>query len=137
MLVVSLALEGCKDESQPVDVPFDGVEPVLRKPKEEVVSDAPSSSTTEGHSTHSAVPNVGTTRGGVATGSTGGIDACCAVLRAKSQSEKSPATRSNLAAAASACETQRAQLAQGKVSRHNALTAVRLSLLDTAPPACR
>ena len=48
-----------------------------------------------------------------------------------------PASKSGLAAAANSCETQRIQLEQGKVTRGQALNAVRLSLLDDAPGTCR
>ncbi|MBM4358247.1 MAG: hypothetical protein FJ096_09060 [Deltaproteobacteria bacterium] len=138
LFAACVLLAACKKDTDPVDVPFDGPDALAqrKKPSAPEASSAPSadrSSTAAG-----GVVLQGEGRPGYAGPSaTGGIAACCAVLRANSRTAKDEAARSNLTAAANACETQRAQLDQGKVTRAQALTAVRLSLLDTAPPACR
>ncbi len=131
-----LAVLACKDETATVDVPFDGPDVPTTKKKstlDDMATATPTSSAVASGTATAGESPAGT----MGNASSGGISPCCAALRANSRTAKDDAARANLLAAANACETQRLQLDQGKVTRAQALTAVRLSLLDSAPPACR
>ncbi len=127
----ALAFAACKDEHDPVAVPFDGVDPKVaqRKP-------APAAP---------AAPSASSSAGGSASGSSsaenqprlaGTMMACCTALRSIASVTTDPGTKRNYTAAANACETQRQQVADGKVTKAQALSAVRSSLLGEAPGAC-
>jgi hypothetical protein len=129
-LLVALAIAGlaCKEEEQTIDIPFDGPDaPIDRKKPNPTpsVSPIPEATTTAEQATHGNGPGAAS------------IHPCCQALRASAKSAKDEAARANLTSAANACDTQRIQLDRGKVTRTQALLAVRLSLLDQAPAACR
>jgi len=124
-----LGVQGCKEEEQTINVPFDGPDAPL-DPKRSDASPgvAPSPPVT-------ATAEASATPGGYSSAAS--IQACCQALRTSAKAAKDEAARANLTSAANACDTQRVQLEQGKVTRTQALLAVRLSLLDQAPGACR
>lgn len=125
-------IASCKDETHPVDVPFDGIDPVAVRKK---AAPAPSADSAAAPSSTSSAEVPSTHVGGHVPSQ--GIEACCAALRAGIPTARDDAARRSLTSAAAACETQRKQLEQGKVNRTQALIAVRLSLIDIAPSACR
>lgn len=131
-----LLLHACKSEEPTVDVPF--TEFVARTPSKTSTESAEPvlSSTAPTAEARSPEGSNGWTTA-PSTPRTAGIDACCASLLLAKQSAKSDASRISWGAAASSCETQRQQLAAAKVTRGQALNAVRLSLLGPAPGACQ
>ncbi|MEQ9320480.1 MAG: hypothetical protein RIF41_15040 [Polyangiaceae bacterium] len=127
MLLALLAVNGCKDESDPVDIPFDGVDPGDVKdtrPKPVVEPTATASA--------SAKPAPGPGNPAAAR-----VQSCCGSLYALSKSAKDEGTRAVNKQAASVCSRLAAQVAQGKMSSNDALARVRSSLLGTPPGACR
>jgi len=124
-----LGVQGCKEEEQTINVPFDGPDAPL-DPKRPDASRGvdPTPGVT-------ATAEASATPGGYSSVAT--IQACCQALRTSAKAAKDEAVRANLTSAANACDTQRLQLERGKVTRTQALLAVRLSLLDQAPGACR
>jgi hypothetical protein len=129
-LLVALATAGtaCKEEEHTIDVPFDGPDaPIDRKRPDPMpsVSPAPEATASAEQAPHGGGPGAAS------------IQPCCQALRASAKSAKDEAARANLTSAANACDTQRIQLERGKVTRTQALLAVRLSLLDQAPAVCR
>lgn len=123
---------GCKEEERPVDVPFDGVDPASVKRNPALSAEPTVASTSIPTAEASADATLRTAGPHHAS-----IAPCCQALRSGSKTAKDEAARANYASATSACETQRLQLDQGKVTRTQALLAVRLSLLDEAPAPCR
>lgn len=127
MLVVLVALSGCKDESDPVDIPFDGVDPAD-------VKDARPKPPPEPTTTASATAKPPAGQGNPAASK---VQGCCGALYAASKTAKDEGTRAMNAQAASVCSRLAAQVAQGKMSSGDALARVRSSLLGTPPGACR
>ncbi len=132
------ALSACKAEPTTVEVPFDGVDlPIKQKTADPAALNSAATAGSRSTGPSSLTPTGGEAPLGQARPRTDSISACCASLHAAKAAATNPASKSGLAAAANSCETQRIQLEQGKVTRGQALNAVRLSLLDDAPGTCR
>jgi hypothetical protein len=135
-LVGLASIPACKQEDGTIDVPFDGIDPVPGK-KRDTASGVATESSAPKSDASTAAPMAGESNGAAGRPRSQGIDACCGELRGNAKAAVDEAAKANLTAAANACETQRRQLDEGKVTRAQALSAVRLSLLDRAPAACR
>jgi hypothetical protein len=127
----------CQDESGPVDVPFEGADPrgAGNDPaRKSTAASPPDPRAAQGAEdpTGSAEPPGEATKGSLATG----LESCCAALRSASRGATG-ATKAQNAAAANACETQRRQVALGKVTLAQAKAAVRASLAHGSPATCR
>ena len=126
IIVAFLALGGCKDESDPVDIPFEDIDPGDVKDRPRPVLEPTSTATA------SAKPTPGP-----ASPAASRVQACCGALYARSKTAKEEGTRAVNKQAASVCSRLAAQVAQGKMSSGAALSRVRSSLLGTPPAACR
>lgn len=127
LAVAGLAVGGCKDESDPVDIPFEGVDP--GDVKDARPKPSPEPTTTASASAKPAA--------GPANPAASRVQACCGSLYALSKSARDEGTRAVNKQAASVCSRLAAQVAQGKMSSSDALARVRSSLLGTPPGACR
>lgn len=124
--MVILALVGCEDETDPVDIPFTGVDPGdvgQERPKPPPEPTATASASAEVKKTPA--------------GATSRIQGCCGALYAASKGGQDEGTRAMNKQAASVCSRLAAQVAQGKLTQSAALSRVRSSLLGTPPAACR
>jgi len=130
ILILALALGGCEEESDPVDIPFDAVDHDIAddEPKKPVPVPEPTTSASAKPAPGPSGPgNPGATR----------VQACCGALYARSKSAKDEGSRAVNKQAASVCSRLAAQVAQGKMKSDAALSRVRSSLLGTPPAACQ
>ena len=122
-----LAVTACDEETKPVDIPFEGIEPVdpaSKKPKP-----APDPSASASASAGAAPVTV---KPGVSA-----MQACCGALYARSRSAADEGTKRVNRQAASVCSGLATKVAQGKMTKAQALAQVRSSLLGAPPSACR
>jgi hypothetical protein len=126
VLAAALVLvSGCKDESDPVDIPFEGLEPGdVNKPKP----------TPEPEPEPTASASAPAPR---ATPGLSAIQSCCGALYARSRSAKDEGSKKVNRQAASVCSSVASKVAQGKMTKAQALAQVRSSLLGSPPAACR
>ncbi len=124
---------GCKEEHDPVGVPFEGIDPHAAADRNKSSSAPQKASASSSADPSSSAPK----SSGSGSGSGTGIERCCAALRSAAAQAMTAGSKSNYTAAANACESQRKQIIDGKVTRSQALSAVRVTLLGDAPGACR
>ncbi|MEZ4438039.1 MAG: hypothetical protein R3B72_03065 [Polyangiaceae bacterium] len=121
---------GCKDEVEPVDVPFEGVDPEpTPRPKPPPAPDAEASATASAPAP--AAPKPG---GAPAAAS---MQQCCNALHAAARTAADEGTKRVNQQAASLCSQLVVSVQQGKITRSAALAQVRSSLLGAAPSSCR
>jgi len=129
-----LVQPGCRDESEPVDIPFRGVD-VSADPLHGRGAPPPSASASA--STAPKRPSHRVGKGGKAKRPSGTITGCCAALSAKVKKATNQGEGAMYGQAAAVCYRLSQQVEQGKLDRAKALAQVRSSLLGTAPAACR
>jgi hypothetical protein len=127
LLATAVLAVACKDEKEPVDIRFDGIEVGDSDGKGNAL---PTSSATADVSVAKPAPRTG-------GGSGGGISGCCGALQAKSNRSKESGAKAMYKQAAAVCFSKSKQVRSGKLTRSQALAQVRSSLLDAAPGACR
>ncbi len=133
LLLFALGLvASCKEEHDPVGVPFEGIDP--KGPKSGNDSGSQGSGSASGSASANGSASAKSS-GGSGWGT--GLEPCCAALRSAANNGKTAGERANYSAAANACDLQRKQIIDGKVNRSQAMAAVRATLLGDAPGACR
>lgn len=129
IVAATTGLLACGDDQQPVDIPYESVEPPAPEPAPEPTpAPEPSASNT-------ARPSPGSYKGRVLP-STGRLSSCCGALSVAAKT-KNAANASMYTQAFKVCRTQVARVRASKLSVDEALSMVRLSLLGSAPAACR
>jgi hypothetical protein len=134
-LIVSFAAAaiGCKDDHDPVHVPFDGVDP---KAPKKTSTPLPPPATSSGSATGSGAPIPSGTAPRAARDSA--FEVCCGALRYRAANAPGSDLRKAYAAAIHMCDTQRAQVDAGKVTVPQAVAAVRSALSSgDVPTPCR
>jgi hypothetical protein len=125
MITLSCALCACDEQPDPVDIPFEGIDPSAEA-KRPAPLPPPPASTSAPPPAAPAVP-----------AGLGAVQACCAALRADAQNAKDEGTRAVNKQAAAVCSQRAQDVRVGRMTKSQALSAVRGSLLGAAPGACR
>ena len=126
-LAASVVLTGCDDDDSPVDIPFAGKEVKPGATEKKVAPKPPPVSP-------ATAPKAQPKRH---SGKASGIAGCCSALSAASRNATSAGDKANYKAAASVCYSKSSAVQRGKLTRSQALSQVRASLLLAAPAACR
>jgi len=123
MLIV---VAGCDDDEEPVDIPFEGLEPsAARQLPTPIAVPTASASASPKPTAVKINPAVAAVR------------ACCNALRAKSGSADDKGSRAVNKQAAAVCQQRVGDVLAGRMTKAQALSSVRGSLLGKAPFACR
>lgn len=132
--LVLLILLGCDEKEPPVSVPVDLPEPpeLTAQPEPTAEPTATATATAQGKGWAGRPGGAST-----ATAKAASITGCCSALLDKANRSKDPATKKLYDQAAAICYRRSKLVDQGKMSRAEALTQVRSSLLGAAPAACR
>jgi hypothetical protein len=127
MVLVCGIAGACHKDEDPVDVRFDGID-VSGSPRTlPSVAPLPSQTSSTGVKRVPTAPVPGG----------GGISGCCLALSANARRAKDDGTRVVNEQAAKVCYAKSKQVAEGKLSKSDALAQVRATLLHEAPAACR
>jgi hypothetical protein len=124
---VALAL-GCDDEVDPEKVPFEGIDPSA-EPNRVTVVPKPGDSAAGGAAPAAPKPSPNQAQVSV-------VQQCCNALRAAAKRATDDGTRAVNEQAAEVCAQKAQEVRVGKTTTKKALSAVRGSLLTTAPAAC-
>jgi hypothetical protein len=125
---MTLAFVACDETKDPVDVPFDGLDPSAERSRPEL---PPPSGTNEAQTSAKVAPKVKVSPG------VGAVQACCAALASAARNAKDQGSKAVNRQAAAVCQQKIHDVRVGRVSKSQALSAVRGSLLGKAPGACR
>ncbi len=134
--LVFSVLMACRDEADPVDVPFEGVEPTADADRRNAHPPDPDTPAT-GATGDPAVPVAPQPNPNANAGQVAIVQGCCAALRAAAKRATEDGTRAVNQQAALVCEQKAQEVRVGRTTASKALSAVRGSLLTSAPAACK
>lgn len=132
--LVFLALVACRDEVDPVDVPFEGIEPTADSDRDKPVP-PPGDSAASDTGGEPSTPSAPKSNPNAAQASV--VQACCGALRAAAKRATDEGTRAVNQQAAAVCDQKAQEVRVGRTTASKALSAVRGSLLTSAPSACK
>jgi hypothetical protein len=128
-VLAAVSIMGCNEQAEPVDIPFEGLEPSVAQglpsalPPPPSVSPSATSAPTRGVDPYAS--------------SAAAVRACCGALSAAARAAKDEGGKAMNQQAAQVCSRKVKPVSEGKLTRAKALSEVRSSLLGPAPAACR